>query len=68
MTQVRVKSHPSTDTSIVPAVFHSYFLFDPKCSPKEMGDMVSTWFNIEYDREISDAIVDEELKNIDDLS
>ena len=59
MVQVKVKSHPSTDTSIVPAVFQSSFVVDPKCSPKNMDDMVSTWVNIEYYREIVDAIVDE---------
>ena len=59
MVQVKVKSHPSTDTSIVPAVFQSSFVVDPKFSPKNMDDMVSTWVNIEYYREIVDAIVDE---------
>ena len=57
-----------TDTSIVPALFHSSFVVHPKCSPKEMEDMVSKWVNIKDDREIFDTIVDEELKNIDDVS
>ena len=30
--------------------------------------MVSKWVNIKDDREIFDTIVDEELKNIDDVS
>ena len=68
MKQLRVKSHPSTNTSIVQELFHSSFAFYPKCSPKDMDDMVSTRFNIEDDREIFDAIVDEELENIDDVS
>ena len=33
-----------------------------------MEDMVSTWVNIEDDREIVDAIFDEDLENIDDVS
>ena len=33
-----------------------------------MEDVVSTWVEIEYDREIVNAIVDEELENIDDVS
>ena len=68
MAQVKVKAHPSTDTSIVPAVFQSSFVVYPKFSQKYMKDMVSTWVNIEYDRYIFDAIVDEELINIDDVS
>ena len=31
MVQVKVKSHPSTDTYIVSSVFHSSFVADPKC-------------------------------------
>ena len=50
MAKVKVKAYPSTDTSIVPALFHSSFVADTKCSPKDMEDMVSTWVNIEYDR------------------
>ena len=59
--QVKVKAHPSTETFIVPAVFKISFVVDPKFSPKDMEDMVSTWFNIEDDREIVNAIIDEEL-------
>ena len=33
-----------------------------------MEDMVITWVNTEDDRDIVDAIVDEELENIDDVS
>ena len=61
MSHVKVKSHPSTDTFIVTAVFHSYFVVDPIFSPKDMEDMISTWVNIEGDREIADAIVYEKL-------
>ena len=61
MVQVKLKENPSTETSIVPAVFHSSFVFDPKFSSKDMEDTVSTWVNIEDDRDIVDAIVDEEL-------
>ena len=68
MSQVKVKSHPSTDTYIVPAVFQSSFVVDPKCSSKEMEVMVSTWVDIEGVTEIVDALVDEELENIDDVS
>ena len=68
MAQVMVKEHPSTDTSIVPALFHSSFVVDPKCPPKDMEYMINTWVRIKDDREIVDAIVDEELGNIDDLS
>ena len=68
MAQVKVKTYPLTDTSIVPAVFYSSFLVDPEYSPKDTEDMVSTWVNIEDDREIVDAIVVEELKNHDDVS
>ena len=35
---------------------------------KDMEDMVNTWVNIEDDREIVGAFVDEELENIDDVS
>ena len=59
MEQVKVKAHPSTDNYFVPAVFHSSFVVEPKCSFKGMEDMVSTRVNIEYYREIVDAIVDE---------
>ena len=55
---MKVKAHTLTDTSIVPAVFHSFFVVDPNFSPKYMEDMVSTWVNIEYDSDIIDAIVD----------
>ena len=58
MSQVKVKAHTSTNTSIVPEVFYSSFVVDLKCSPKDMYDMVSTWVNIEDDRGIVDAIVD----------
>ena len=34
MSQVKIKSHPFTDISILPEVFHSSFLVEPKCSPK----------------------------------
>ena len=68
MSQVKVKAHPSTDTYIVPSLFHSSFVVEPKCSPKDMEDMVSTGVNIEDDREIVDAMVGEELENIDDVS
>ena len=53
------KSHPWTDTCIVQAVFHSSFGVDPKFSPKDVEGTVSTWINIEDDRDIIDAIVDE---------
>ena len=46
MVQVNVEVHPSTDTSIVPAVFHSSFVVDPKCSTKDVEDMVSTWLTL----------------------
>ena len=32
-----------------------------------MEDMVSTWFNVEDDREIVDTIFDEGLENLDDV-
>ena len=59
MAQVKVKEHSRTETSLVPKVFHSYFVVDPKCSPRDMGDMVGTQVNIEDDRDIVDAIFDE---------
>ena len=62
MAQVKVKSHPSTDNSIVPELFYSYFVVDTTFSPKDMEDMVKTWVNIEDDRDIVDVIVDEELE------
>ena len=68
MEQVKVKPHPSTDTSIVPAVFNSYFVVYPKCSPKDMEDMVITWVKIEDDREIVDGIFDGDLEIIDYVS
>ena len=67
MSQVKVKSHPSSDTSIVPELFHSSFVFETKYSLKYMEDMVSTWFNVEDDREIVDTIFDEGLENLDDV-
>ena len=57
-----------TDTSIVTALFNSSFVVDPKCSPKDTEDMVITWVNIEDYGEIVDAIVDEDLENLDDVS
>ena len=48
-------------------MFHSSPIVDPKFYPQNMEDMVSTWVNIEYDREIVDSIVDEELENLDDV-
>ena len=68
MSQVKVKAHPSTDTSIVPAVFHSSFVVDPKCSLKYMEVMISSWVIIEDDRDVVDAISDKELENIYDVS
>ena len=68
MTQVKIKEHPSTDICIATTLFNSYFVFDSECSLKDIEDMVSTWVNIVYDREIVDAIVDEELENLDDVS
>ena len=68
MAQIIVKSYPSNVTSIVPELFHSFFVIDPGCSLKNMGDMVITWVNIEDDREIVDAIFDEDLKNIGHVS
>ena len=68
MSQVKAKAHPLNDTFIVTAVFHSSFVVDPTFSTKDMEDMVSTWVNIEDDRDIVDAIVDEQLENIDDVS
>ena len=47
--QVRVKSHPSNDSYIVSAVIHGSFVVDPKYSTKDMEDMVSKWFDIDYD-------------------
>ena len=68
MTQVKIKEHPSTDICIATTLFNSYFVFDSECSLKDIEDMVSTWVNIVYDREIVDAIVDEELENLDRVS
>ena len=65
---MKVKAHPYTYTSILPALFHSSFVVDPKCSPKDMEYMLSTWVDIEDDREILDSIVDEELENLDIFS
>ena len=61
MEKVNAKSQPLNDTSIVPSVFHSSFLVDPKCLPRHMEDMVITWVNIDYDRDIVDAIFNKEL-------
>ena len=36
MAQVKVNAHPSTETSILPAVFHSSLAVDPKRLPKDM--------------------------------
>ena len=55
-------------TSIVPAVFQSSFVVGPKYSTKYMEYMVGTWVNIEDDRDIVYAIVDEELENLYDVS
>ena len=68
MAQVKVKSHPQTDTSIVLAVFFCYFVVDPKFSPKDMEYMVSKWVNIEDDMDIFDSIADGELENLDGVS
>ena len=68
MAQVKVKEHSRTETSLVPKVFHSYFVVDPKCSPKYMENMLSIWVNIWDERESVDAIFDEYLENIDDVS
>ena len=58
MAQVKVKTHPWNDTYIAPEVINSYFVVDPKCSTKDMEDMVSTWVIIEDDRDSVDAIFD----------
>ena len=58
MVKVKVKSHTSTDISSAPAVFYSSFVVDPKCSPKDMEVMISTWVNIEGDKDMCDALVE----------
>ena len=68
MKHMKVKSHTLTEIFILPAVFQSYFVVDPKCSPKDMEDMLSIWVNIWDERESVDAIFDEYLENIDDVS
>ena len=68
MAHVILKSHHLTDTSIVPALSHISLVVDPTCSLKYKEYMVSTWVNIEDYRDIVDAIVDKELKNIDNVS
>ena len=65
---MKVKSHPFTETYVEPAVFHSSFVVDSKCSHKDMEDMVSTWVNTEDDREIVDVFVDEEFEKINYVS